>query len=99
MQYKQAQRILLEIMEESGIPAKIVLKTSELLIQGELPKLGPYKKRSHEQTLWRMASDKKTGFLKRWQAVRILIGDPERSQDSDKTAVRQTTRLPAARHP
>ena len=73
MQYKQISRILAEIIGPET-PIKIVLATSNLLVKNEvLPKLGPYKKRSAAQLLWRVASDSTRSAQERWDAVEKLL--------------------------
>ena len=73
MQYKQISRILAEIVGP-GTPVRIVLATSKFLVQNEvLPKLGPYKKRSAGQLLWRVASDSTRTPEERWDAVDKLL--------------------------
>ena len=37
------------------------------------PKLGPYRKRSPEQALWRVASNAQLGGAERWEALRQLL--------------------------
>jgi len=74
MQYKQIYRILAEIIGP-GTPVKIVLATSKFLVKNNevLPKLGPYKKRSAGQLLWRVASDSTRSPEERWDAVEKLL--------------------------
>ena len=73
MQYKQISRILAEIVGP-GTPVRIVLATSKFLVKNEvLPKLGPYKKRSAGQLLWRLASDSTRSPEERWDAVEKLL--------------------------
>jgi hypothetical protein len=73
MQYKQISRILAEIIGP-GTSVKIVLATSKFLAKNEvLTKLGPYKKRSTGQLLWRAASDSTRSPEERWDAVEKLL--------------------------
>ena len=74
MQYKQIYRILAEIIGP-GTPVKIVLATSKFLVKNNevLPKLGPYKKRSAGQLLWRVASDSTRSPEERLDAVEKLL--------------------------
>jgi hypothetical protein len=74
MQYKQAPRILLEILDTPELAPKIKLPLIRLLIRCEsFPKLGPYRKRSSEQKLWRIASNPEISGPERWDAIRKLL--------------------------
>jgi len=74
MQYKQARRTLLEIATDKRTSAKVKVAIIELLMRLDpLPRLGPYKKRSPEQALWRIASDSEGRPSERWAAVRTLL--------------------------
>lgn len=81
MQYKQAPRILLEIVKDGRSSAKVKLAVIELLMRLDpLPRLGPYKKRSAEQALWRMASDSNGKPAERWTAIRALLAAAVKEQ-------------------
>jgi hypothetical protein len=74
MQYKQVPRIALEIHDTPDTPLKVRLAALQLLgRRRKPPKLGPYRKRSPEQALWRMASNSQLGGAERWKALRKLI--------------------------
>lgn len=58
MQYKQVLRIGSEILSSPDTLPPIQIAVARLLVGYEsFPKLGPYRKRSPEQALWRMASN------------------------------------------
>jgi hypothetical protein len=74
MQYKQAPRILIEILQTPGVPTKVALAAARLFCGlGALPRLGPYQKRSIGQVLWRLASTSGVGAEIRWKALRKLL--------------------------
>jgi hypothetical protein len=73
MRYKQATTILLEILESPGVPTSARFKIVDLILKTALPQLGPYKKRSVNQVLWRMASDSARPWRERWHAIRLLL--------------------------
>lgn len=74
MQYKQAPRILWEILDTPDLATKIKLAVVRLLIRCEsFPKLGPYRKRSPEQVLWRIASNSELNGRERWNAIGKLL--------------------------
>jgi hypothetical protein len=74
MQYKQVHRILAEIISDVQAPTKIVLAAAELLFACDNPpRLGPYRKRSAGQLLWRIASDSNRGSRDRWGALQKLL--------------------------
>lgn len=74
MQYRQARRILTEILLSRRAGSEVVLPALGLLIRWEeLPRLGPYRKRSTEQALWRIASDPTGRVLERWTALQRLL--------------------------
>jgi hypothetical protein len=85
MQYKQVARILAEITSDVQAPTKIVLGASRLLLEHDTqPKLGPYRKRSASQSLWRVASDSNRSSKERWAALRKLLTAPvEGTQNQD----------------
>ena len=75
MQYKQAARILIEIIQTPNLPIKIGLAAVRLFGRDALPlpKLGPYRRRSIEQALWRLASGTSLVAEVRWMALRKLL--------------------------
>jgi hypothetical protein len=74
MQYKQAERILIEIIRTPAAPVPIVLAAIRLLSRLQpLPKLGPYPKRSAGQILWRTGSNSASHPEVRWAALRRLL--------------------------
>jgi hypothetical protein len=74
MQYKQVPRIALEIHDAPETPEEVRVPALHLLsCRRRLPKLGPYRKRSLEQALWRMASDSQLGGAVRWKALKPLL--------------------------
>jgi hypothetical protein len=74
MQYKQAQRILWEILNTPDLATQIKLAIVRQFIRREsFPRLGPYRKRSLEQALWRIASNPKIAGAERWAAIRKLL--------------------------
>ena len=74
MQYKQVPRIALEIFNSPDTPSPILIAVARLLARrGSFPKLGPYRKRSPEQALWRMASNAQLRGAERWEALRQLL--------------------------
>jgi hypothetical protein len=77
MQYKQVPRIVVEICTTRNAPLEIRLADLPLLAslvnRPNLPKLGPYRKRSPEQALWRIASDCKRDPEERWIALQNLL--------------------------
>ena len=74
MQYKQVPRIALEIHDAPETPEEVRVAVLQLLgRRRKPPKLGPYRKRSPEQTFWRMASDSQLGGVERWKALRKLM--------------------------
>ena len=74
MQYKQAPRILWEILDNPNLATKIKLAVVRLFIRRQsFPKLGPYRKRSPEQALWRIASNPGIAGAERWNALRKLL--------------------------
>jgi hypothetical protein len=85
MQYKQVARILAEITSDVKAPTKIVLRASQLLLEHDtLPMLGPYRKRSASQSLWRVASDSNRSSKERWAALqKLLTARVEGTQNQD----------------
>jgi hypothetical protein len=73
MQYKQARRILVEIIRMPGVPIQIVFAAARMFSVDPLPKLGPYRKRSAAQTLWRLASESSYSPEVRWKALHKLL--------------------------
>jgi hypothetical protein len=74
MQYKQAERILIEIIRTPAAPVPIVLAAIRLLSRRlPLPRLGPHSKRTAGQTLWRSASSSASHPEVRWEALRTLL--------------------------
>ena len=74
MQYKQAPRILIEILESRDLPVEEQLKLIRIYHQADKwPKLGPFKKRSPAQVLWRLASDGQRPGPERWAALEKLL--------------------------
>ena len=73
MQFKQAKKILLEIIRTPHIPTNVALASIRLLFRNDLPKLGPYTKRSAEQSLWRLASGCTFSPESRLKALRKLL--------------------------
>jgi hypothetical protein len=74
MQYKQIPRIALEIHDAPETPEEVRVAALQLFgRRRRLPKLGPYRKRSSEQVLWRMASDSQLGGAVRWEALKPLL--------------------------
>jgi hypothetical protein len=74
MQYKQVLRIGLEIVSGHDTPPPIQMAVARLFAGlGSFPRLGPYRKRSPEQALWRMASNSQLGGAERWEALRQLL--------------------------
>jgi hypothetical protein len=76
MQYKQVPRIVVEICTPNALLetrlAGLCLLAS-LVNRPNLPKLGPYRKRSPEQALWRIASDCERDPEERWIALQNLL--------------------------
>lgn len=81
MRYKQVNRILSEIVSDRQVPPTIVLAIAKLAMHGSVPKLGPYKKRSVFQALWRVASDSARSANQRWAALQKLLNAPLTSED------------------
>jgi hypothetical protein len=52
---------------------KIMLRMAPMISRKDWPKLGPFKKRSSEQVLWRVASDAERPAVGRWTAFKKLI--------------------------
>ena len=99
MQYKQIPRILAEIIGP-GTPVKILLATSKFLVKNEvLPKLGPYKKRSAAQLLWRLASDFSRSPQERWDALEELLRPSVANQRSKMSSSEQRAKQNTARSP
>jgi hypothetical protein len=74
MQHKQVPRIALEIFDTPDTPLDIRLAVLRFLANSRsFPKLGPYRKRSPEQALWRIASNAQLGWAERWEALRHLL--------------------------
>jgi hypothetical protein len=77
MNYKQMPRILGEIVGSPGVPAATVLAAADLWVSSDpLTRLGPYKKRSAAQALWKLASDSSRGPAARLTALRKLLELP-----------------------
>lgn len=84
MQYKQASSILLELFEAPEVPVKMKLAIGRFLTRSKgFPKLGPFRKRSLEQGLWRVASKSETPYALRWQAVKKLLRMREMAQTNE----------------
>ena len=85
MQYKQVPRIVVEITTPDA-PLEIRLAGLRLLCslvnRPNLPKLGPYRKRSAEQALWRIASDCERHPEERWIALQNLLGRADRVREA-----------------
>ena len=102
MQYKQALRIAWEICDTPDTAPKVQLAVlRSLLLHGSgFPKLGPYRKRSPEQALWRVASNSQLGGAERWEALRQLLQmmtiTAEGGGASPGEAVGKTEHRPAA---
>jgi hypothetical protein len=79
MQYKQAKRILMEVIGTPHVPTEVTLAAIRLFFSNSLPQLGPYTKRSTEQALWRLASDSTCSPEARWKALRKLLLAVKRS--------------------
>lgn len=80
MQYKQAVRILTEIVKTPNVPVKVALAAIRLFLRRDgFPRLGPYRKRSPQQVLWRVASDSLRSPDERWVALLRLIRQTPRS--------------------
>jgi len=73
MQYKQVPRIVIEIFDTPNTPQEALLAALRFLASEDFPKLGPYRRRSREQALWRIASDAQLGGAERWEALRRLL--------------------------
>lgn len=74
MQYKKVPRIAFEIFDIPDTPVEIRLTVLRFLASGRsFPKLGPYRKRSPEQVLWRIASNAQLGGAERWEALMQLL--------------------------
>jgi hypothetical protein len=74
VQYKQAVRIMLEIVKTPNVPTEIALAVIRLFCKLDAPpRLGPYRKRSVEQMLWSVASDSTHSPEVRWRALRKLL--------------------------
>lgn len=74
MQFKQIQRIVVEIIETPNVPIKVVFAAVRLFSgDGAFPRLGPYTKRSAAQMLWRLASSSASAPEVRWRALRKLL--------------------------
>lgn len=76
MQYKQVNRILIEIIQTPNVPSEIILAATRILCRHVLPKLGPYPKRSALQSLWRVASGSAQSSEVRLKALRGLLAVP-----------------------
>lgn len=87
MQYKQCERVLAEILRDPQIKTKTVFAIARLLAKParRFPKLGPYRKRSLQQVLWRLASDSTRGANERWFALCNLLSNA--SQKPDLTGI------------
>jgi hypothetical protein len=85
MQYKQTPRILGEIVGSPGVRPATVLAAADLWVSSDpLPRLGPYKKRSAAQALWKLASDSSQGPQARLMALRKLIAIPSQGDTDAK---------------
>jgi hypothetical protein len=74
VQYKQVARILIEVIQTPSVPIEVALAAARLFFRLDaLPRLGPYKKRSAAQVLWRLASDATDSPEARWWALRKLL--------------------------
>ena len=73
MQYKQASRISIEILKSRDLPGEEQLKLIRIYRANKWPKLGPFKKRSPAQALWRLASDGQRPGPERWAALKDLL--------------------------
>jgi hypothetical protein len=74
MRYKQIERIVIEIIETPNVPIKVVFAAARLFSRDEtFPQLGPYRKRSVAQMLWRLASNSASAPEVRWRALRKLL--------------------------
>jgi hypothetical protein len=92
MQYKQAPRILGEIIDSAGLATDIKLAALRLYVRcRSLPRLGPYRKRSPEQVLWRMASDTGLGGVERWEAFRQLLRKQGQPAEKRSAPVRDSS--------
>jgi hypothetical protein len=99
MQYKQISRILAEIIGPET-PIKTVLVTSNFLAKNEvLPKLGPYKKRSAAQLLWRLASDSTRSPQERWDALEKLLRPSVANQRNKMSSSEPRAKQNTARSP
>jgi hypothetical protein len=83
MQYKQAPRIAVEILESSDLSVDDRLKVIRMVMANKWPKLGPFKKRSRGQVLWRYASDSTRPAEERWQALQDLLTIVEEEAESN----------------
>ncbi len=73
MQYKQAPRMAIEILKSRDLPAEDQLNLIGMFQAYKWPKLGPFKKRSPAQVLWRLASDSTRSGAERWAALKNLL--------------------------
>src|ERR1700746_982537 len=74
VQYKQAVRILIEIVQTPNVQTEVALAAARVFCRrGAFPRLGPYTKRSTAQVLWRLASDSTHSPEARWKALRKLL--------------------------
>ena len=78
MQYKQARRILTEvILMNKDLAVKLQLRLIDMLLKNDLPKLGPFQKRSPAQILWWISSDASRQAVERWAALEKLLEEVE----------------------
>jgi hypothetical protein len=74
VQYKQVARILIEVIQTPNVPIKVALAAARLFCRRDgFPRLGPYKKRSSAQMLWRLASGSTHNPEMRWKALQKLL--------------------------
>jgi len=91
MQYKQASRIVREILLRQNLPLKINLKLVSMVYR-DWPKLGPFKKRSAEQTLWKVSSDGDRSGRERWAALEELVKIVEAMQPASSASMESDSR-------
>ena len=101
MQYKQVPRIALDIFGVPDTPVEIRLAVlrflASLVNRPNLPKLGPYRKRSPEQVLWRIASDCERDPEERWIALQNLLRVEQIECEKRGATLAQTVLRQAAR--
>jgi hypothetical protein len=74
MECKQAEQILIELIEEGKLSREIELQIIQLLGGDcDLPRLGSYEESSRQEVLWHLASDSSRYATVRWTALSSLL--------------------------